>query len=512
MALLLRLTALSTAYDIFIDEITYTNIASNIAHGHGVTLYGSPFTLHPPAAFGLYALTIVVFGLHGSTETVLFALRHVDVVLGAAICVMTYLVVERAARPRVALIAALVMAIDPLAISYDSRVMLEAPAQFAVVSMVLCLALAARSSGARWRWLVAAGVAGVLVLWTKETFGLVVVMALLCLVVTGWAVARREALAVVGTVLFGYAALVVAASLTSGFGVWWHAQASGVLRLVGAQQTSGFNAPQTKVSLVSRILANWSTFAATDVVLVAGTLSALGLLWRLQPWRQRTTRDTTAELLWRLEPRIWSEDPRQPTRPNQLLTRDRVTILIAVWTVSAACYLAYATLFGTIEEQMYYITLLPCVISLCIWMAGLVASRSWRWKAAGCVFLGLILIFDASAWVGVHSGHDDEYRRLIAWEAVHVPPRATIATTDGTSQFLLPRGVIGQWNTVAQWQAHHVDFVVIATALVAQGYGLADGSLEQTLEHRGRLVFEANGPSDGSLRVYDVRTMTGSVR
>ena len=31
----------------------------------------------------------------------------------------------------------------------------------------------------------------------------------------------------------------------------------------------------------------------------------------------------------------------------------------SLWTLSAAAYLTYATLFGTIEEQMYYILLLP---------------------------------------------------------------------------------------------------------------------------------------------------------
>ena len=84
VALLARLVALTTSNDIFIDEITYTNIARNLAHGHGVTLYGQPFFLHPPAAFGLFALVIGVFGIHGCTESVIFSLRYVDVVARVA--------------------------------------------------------------------------------------------------------------------------------------------------------------------------------------------------------------------------------------------------------------------------------------------------------------------------------------------------------------------------------------------------------------------------------------------
>ena len=48
---------------------------------------------------------------------------------------VTFLLVDRMARRRVAVVAALLIALDPLAISFDSRVMLEAPAQLAVVTM-----------------------------------------------------------------------------------------------------------------------------------------------------------------------------------------------------------------------------------------------------------------------------------------------------------------------------------------------------------------------------------------
>ena len=75
-----------------------------------------------------------------------------------------------------------------------------------------------------------------------------------------------------------------------------------------------------------------------------------------------------------------------------------------------------------------------------------------------------------------------------------------------------PRGVIGQWDTVAQLRAHHVDYVVLSTLLVAQGYGNAGPNFERAVQHGGRLVFAANGPSDGSLEVFDVRAMTGATQ
>ncbi len=160
---------------------------------------------------------------------------------------------------------------------------------------------------------------------------------------------------------------------------------------------------------------------------------------------------------------------------------------------------------------MYYILLLPAVISVCVWAEALVRYPG-RLRNVVVVALAAALVFDMAVWSSIHNGHDDEYRRLVSWESTHVAPTAVVSSTDGTSQFLLPRGVIGQWSTVSQLKEHHVDYVVLATLLVDQGYGMADRSFEQKIERSGHLVFEANGVSDGSLRVYDVRSLTGVSR
>jgi 4-amino-4-deoxy-L-arabinose transferase-like glycosyltransferase len=488
VALLARITALPTAYDIFIDEISYTNISISLARGHGVELYGLPFALHPPAAFGLYALVILAFGLHGSTESILFSLRYVDVVVGTLTCLVTYLLIERVANRRVGAVVALLLAVDPLAISFDSRVMLEAPAQLAMVCLFFCLAMAdvrRRGSLGRWAWVGGAGLAAGTVVTTKETFGLVVVFALFLLWATGWVVARREAF-VVGVIAgLSYVGMVVALSWSFGFDAWWRAKTSGILRLIGEKQSTGFNSASTHVSIQSRILADLGTFAVTYLVLVIGVAAAAGLLWRMEPWSSR-------------------QYPRQ--------ARDRLTVLMAVWTVAAAAYLVYATLFGTIEEQMYYILLLPSLISLSLWVAGVESWRHGKWTVAGVVLVLVALGFNLFVWTGIHTGQDDEYRQLLRWEGNKVPPSAVISATDGASQFLMHRGVIGQWATLAQLREHHVDYVVVATTLVQQGYGIASKSFLTTVERGGHLVFEANGISDGSLRVYDVQGITGAAR
>ena len=92
------------------------------------------------------------------------------------------------------------------------------------------------------------------------------------------------------------------------------------------------------------------------------------------------------------------------------------------------------------------------------------------------------------------------------------PPDRRRVRHRGSVSVSASRGIIGQWNTVPELKAHHVDYVIVNMSLVDQGYGLADPSFDTCLQRQGRLVFEANGATDISLRIYDVRSITGASR
>ncbi len=99
---------------------------------------------------------------------------------------------------------------------------------------------------------------------------------------------------------------------------------------------------------------------------------------------------------------------------------------------------------------------------------------------------------------------------MLAWEAANVPAGSVIAVDDYTAQFLISNAVLGQWDTIPELIAHHVQYVLLSTSLVKQGYGLGTEKYMDTLDKRGRIAFEANGPSEGSLRLYDVTAITGA--
>ncbi|MDE3202911.1 MAG: hypothetical protein KGQ66_01665 [Acidobacteriota bacterium] len=484
LACALRMVHIRTTYDIFIDEVTYTRLARNLATGRGVTLGGKPFDLHPPAVIGLFGLVAGLTSRVPQLLQTLLDLRYVTAAFGALCCVGAYLLVRRAAPELAALAAALILAVDPFTIHFDSRVLLEAPTQAATVASIGFLAGLVGAHPGRSRNVIvgASGLTAAVALCSKETFGLALAITILLVIATGWVVRRTVAAAVLAIAVMGWTVQVVATGLTSGFGPWWSAQTGGFARLIGTSQPTGFNSPHTHVSLTSRIFANASTEGSTYLLLVFGAVAALWVLIRT----------------WRGRHQEWPGDDAA-----------RVEVLVATWTVGSLAYLGYATLFGTIEEQMYYICLLPCVAVLAVVIGRRWGSVSAALKAVTIIGLGCVLVFDVGVWTGLRTTTDNAYLRLLAWSAHGLPDGSVVAATDETSQFLLHHVTIGQWNTLPEFRDHGVAYVIVSTTLTDQGYGLASPALLSALQHRAPLAFSADDVTMGQLDVFDVRALDG---
>lgn len=483
-AFAIRFFEIKRSYNLFVDEVTYVRISRNLAVGKGLVLYGKPFDLHPPATFAVLAAVIRLFRLTAlPVDQIVYDLRPVMALFGAGAVVLTIATMRRAGTGLAwCFLAGALIALDPFEIYYDCEVMLEAMAQFFVIATVVALLVALRrsSTSSRNRLVLAlAGLSAGMAFCTKETFALVLVATLVLIVLCRGLRARRSALYVL---MIGAAFYVTAIStvwFTSGFGPWWRAQTSGFTRLVGTNQTTGFNASSTHVTLLSRLAADLGQYSGTYLLLAAGAIAAVYQI---------------------LAARLWQKSERG--------TNEQCRLIVALWAFAACGYLGYATVIGSLEEQMYYITFVPCVLTI---MLGI--SSAWdrlprlalrRPVVMICIAL---IVFDGYTWFQQHTENNNSYAQFFAWERANVAPGSRIGVAEDVAQFILKGATIGQWDTISSLRQHQADYVVVETNLVQQGYSKMSVQTLRTLEQGAVIAFKAHSSQDGELLFFDVRAL-----
>jgi len=170
------------SYTFHADDGHYSEIAANVAHGHGVsadfpylwrhhTAFRPP--LYPLLLGGAYAL----FGVHIGVAQAL------NVVLGSLVVVLAAVVAGRLGGRRAAIVAAVLAALHPALLANDGVVLTEPPA---LLLMLLALWLLLTR-----RWLLAGVALGLLVLTRPSAQLLVPTLALLLILQARW----RQALA-----------------------------------------------------------------------------------------------------------------------------------------------------------------------------------------------------------------------------------------------------------------------------------------------------------------------------
>ncbi|MDH6574470.1 glycosyltransferase [Kitasatospora sp. MAP5-34] len=496
LALVLRLAFIDRSYDVFVDELYYTTISRNLAAGQGLTFQGQFFALHPPALFAVLAGALRVGGgRHADLLQSVFALRPVIAVTGSVTVVAVTALLRRIVRAPIALAAGLLLAVDPFLNLFDSRVMLEAQANAAAVLGLLVLAHTATTPRGRTAVGSGAGLLFALAVTTKEPYALVTFVPVLLLACSARGPLRRMRLTAAALTAAGYGVYVVVASATGNWAPLWAQQTDGIARALGAKQITGFNSHDGQVSFTDRLIADLGQFGVPYLLIALGTAATVWLLWcrARRPW-------------------LFADAPGRS--------------VVTAWAACTLGYLLYAVAVGTLEEQMFYPLVVSSTAALALTadlalpapLRGPAAVRAGGSRAGGgrrpvcaAVVVALLtaaaLVVDGGVWARVHSRHDDAYWRTVAWTDARLPGGSTVAATDETPPFLIRGAQSGTWRTVRDLEDHHVDYVVLSTELVAQGYARISPGLLATLERRAPLVHSEPGPTVGALRVYDVRAL-----
>lgn len=480
IAAALRLFHLSTAYDMFIDEPFYVELAQSVAAGHLPFAAGSLFFLHPPGHSVIGALWIrLVGGVDGSIVDQVLALRPLNVVFAAATAAMLFLVGRRVSSPLVGVLAATVFAISPWFIRQNSYLLLETSASTFVLAGYLILLYLPRAGRGRTTLIVLTGLLfgyGILV---KEfaVFTTMLPMAIMALrgrprgrhsraVQDEPVLARREALLVfvLATVPYLLWCLIVVA--TGNFGEFWAQTAAGFSRATGATQITGFNTDHAP-SFLSTLLAQAPRFWTCYLMLGLGAVAVTRLLFH---------------------------------------SLDRLR-LIGAYGFGALPLLGYSVLFGANEEQFYYHLLVPASIAVAVcgkelWNSGIRFVRP--------AIFGLAVLWagsDMANWAIVHTVTDNTVQVVDEWMWENVPEGTTIAVSDSVQREIFLRYTMVNNTSLAAVQSSGAEYLVVDARLVTLGYAFLSEE-EFALEQAAlklETVVAATGRESGTLYVFAIK-------
>jgi hypothetical protein len=465
VALVIRLFGLGCANEVFIDEVTYASLAEQLAHGLLPSSAGEPFFLHPPASFGLNALVIRLFGLHGDAMDLALQLRLVNAVLGALTVFVCFLLVRRLTSSLPATVAALVLVTDPFVLRMDSRVMIETPAGLGVVTgwLLLLRALDRDAGPARTRRELAAGLAFGLALVTKDMTAAFTVVPLLAAVF--WR--RTLSAPVVGRVLataalpyLCYLGVITVGGLVPNFA---DQKLTGVLRMVGAVQETGFNAAPG-ADLAGRLVEMIGRFGTSYLLLALCPLAGFIAAFSAAPTRR----------------------------------------LVGLLALSSGLLGAYCVLGGAAEEQFGYYVVLAAVVATPVAVVELGGRRRSlrRPLATAAVIVCLISIL---LGVQARTTVDDGLVRARAWMVSELPDGARVGLTSVIGEFaLLPHPGWEVLPSLASLKAGGAQYVLTQSHSLSRGYGFAAPELLDWLAQHARPVFAATGPSAGDTVVWQL--------
>ncbi|MFF4222478.1 glycosyltransferase [Streptomyces abikoensis] len=476
LSLALRLAGIGRSYDVHVDELYYTAISRHLADGQGPVFDGQFFALHPPALFALLAAFIRLTGrASGDLLHQVLDLRPVVAATGALTVVAVTALLRRAVRGPLALLAGLFLALDPFLNRFDSRVMLESQATAAAALGMLVLARTPATPRGRVATGVGAGLLFALAVTTKEPYALGTFVPVTVLGITARGEARRIRLTAAAVTAAGYTVYVVTTAATGNWAPWWAQKTDGVARALGVKQISGFNSDDGSVTFTDRLFVQLGWFAVPYALIALGTAATAWLLWC---------------------------HARRP----ELFTGHPGRTLITAWAACTLLHLMYAMAVGTLEEQMFYPLVVTSTAALALAADVLLRSRGMATRAVA-VLAALALTVNAVVWARVHTGHDDALRRTLAWSRAHLPEGSVVAATDEGASFVLPGARLADWRTTADLRRDRVDYLVLSTELVKQGYARIGSALPRVLEREARLVHSERGRTVGALRVYDVRAL-----
>lgn len=480
VTLVIRLALHVSGFDLYGDEIVYTDLGRSVISGGFPNFQSGIFFLHGPAFFYLEAGWDRLLAGRPDMMSWVYAMRELNALFAGATAAVMVLLGKRISSLRTGAVAAALFAVDPFCIRQNDRVLLETTMMFWVLLGFLVftsLVPSDRSGGGHLRAIGAGLLFGCAVL-TKDEGALITVFPLVVATVFGWGPRRPLTMLTIATTAAVYGVYMIVVAVNGYFSIFWGTKTFGIRRMLGLVQITGFNSAGGG-DLWSRVSSEVGTFLTTYFAVALAVPMMLLVL------------------------RFGSARPR----------------MLALIYTAAAITLAYAVGFGTLEEQELYLLVVPSLLIIPVAVAEFIrrhGGRLGRVPAAALVAalvaaLGLNVI-TCVQWL---RQPDDAFVRLYGYVNTHVPRGTAVGAISGdiaTTYSLYATYQTGYWGTPAALAAAHVKYLVVTWGAIADGYSDLTTAQAHQLVGRDQPVFSAQGRTYGQLVLYKLPPAARPVR
>ena len=471
LSLGIRLALFSHSFDLFGDEVIYAKLGRSVYNGGFPTFPASAnqpptsFFLHGPLFFYLESAWMRLWVNQTTLWTQVLQMRTLNILLAAVTAVVLVLLAERASGSLWAAgTTGLLFALDPYIIRQNDRVLLETSMMlFAVLGYFVFVHLVGRPA-TRGNVLSAVG-AGVLfgaAILIKDEAALLILLPLAAAFILRWGPPRRLTATTVGAAVACYGLYVAVVGLTPFLSHWpphalvsgnlrsfWESKTSGVSRLLGQVQISGFH---HSGSLVGRLFSEAGTFATTYALLAIAALFVILVLRR----------------------------------------GNEAARVLGLMYLAAAIALSYAVTKGTLEEQELYLLAIPSLVIAPVAVTLLRINR----RAVAISALAVLTVlagFNAATIVQLGTSQDTGYSQLLAYAAKKVPAACRLSPY-----------YVGFLETPAD-PATGVRYIVVPWKEVQDGYVTGRTPAEvRALVRRDQRVFSVHSRTYGQIDLYKV--------
>ncbi|HJY96653.1 MAG TPA: hypothetical protein VJ371_17010, partial [Streptosporangiaceae bacterium] len=337
-----------------------------------------------------------------------------------------------------------------------------------------------RPAWARTRAIGAGLLFGIAVL-TKDEAALITILPLAAAAVLRWGPPRSLIAFTAGATALPYAVYVSVVAANGYLAGWWSAKTSGIERLLGVIQTTGFH---RSGSLSSRLIAEGGNFWTTYALLALTVPAAWLVLRRGGP----------------------------------------VARMMGLLYCAAGVTLVYAVALGTLEEQELYLLVVPGFIMISVGFTLRHKASHARPRSAARAFIvvktaaimaTLAVVFGLNVETGAHwlRQPDDGYAHLLPYLAANVPPGSAVdipaaslplSQSDGGRYELEGQYRTGLWTTQSSLRKDHVRYILVEWGPIDEGLSSLDPAQVRALTGHARLLFSYTGRSYGQLALYEL--------